>query len=414
MENKHSETIQIPPQFYVDESGEIKPLPEEEQAGAYYHGKFFNEALKRDDSAAIIDKYNRAVEKLNLPINSREVIEKGLSEEEIKFNATLEAKFHRNILIEEFGFDYTLALLDVALETKSRRELSQLFSVLDNIRIEAPRFARIFGSDRAPAVERAIGQRTSEVLFAIRALNRSNDGRVAREFAGVNLTISRDDNREVQQYLAPLLYLANAIDDIDEAVASGEYAKVYDKNDVRMYQLGPTGSVLFKIRPTAVDYDDRDESVEYSGEAQVNFAVDMGFDRVPPEISDPVRNDAISLRIDRDGRIVAPDGSVSHDPTAENLTATFDIGSIFPKDQPDNPNFRIAEVITLGNILRSEENGDTGRGYHTSLSNNLSSKESFAELATEVERNVIGRNTNSEASSDAANRGRAAVHEVVS
>jgi hypothetical protein len=288
-----------------------------------------------------------------------------------------------SFLALEFGEDFGGKLLDVAEKTE-QENLYNVLALIDSIRRRSEVFAESFGEFSAD-ITKAIGERITEILYTLDALNKH--GEVTEQFAGRDLSVNNP-----QQITVALKAIERALLKINQAT---EHKSVlaYDKNGVKMWNLGENGEVLFKIRPYGTNTD-RDSAVEYGGgasaEATINFAVNvLGTDAVPPEISNGVRDGALSIRIDREEIEVDESGAiVGRDAEADKRTVALDIGSAIG-GEIDNINLVVGQVIAVGSILRAKANQAESRGYHTTLPDQLGQKAAFADLATAVANRVV-------------------------
>jgi hypothetical protein len=304
-----------------------------------------------------------------------------------------------------YGEDFSDILLDLA-ETTPPETLRQVLSGIENIREASGDFAEIFGDELKPQIERAVGERITEVLCVVKALNDARGHSVALPFMGETISTSGYD-----EVLKTLMYVGSALGDINDATASDRSKSVFDKNGVKMWQLGENGGVLLKTRRYGVKDGEFISDVEYAGEAQVNFAVNLyGFGPVPPELDNPVRREALSIRIDREGLILDEKGrKTGFDPTREHATAALDLGGM-SGESDDNPNQIVGKIVSMGNLLRNlyEQTAQlhkndrlfqqfirtsqaeprqnvSWRGYHTTLGGDLGEKEVFARFVEGIE-----------------------------
>lgn len=285
--------------------------------------------------------------------------------------------FAEAFLAMEFGEDFGEVLLNVA-EVLDKEDLSKLLTGIENIRNESEDFAAFFGEKLGQDVEWAIGERVSEILYVAKEVQEKG-------IAEAELLGNRLKTTDINEAINVLAMIGSAIGDINSSVDSGLSKKIFNENGVNMYQLGETGNVLLKTRAYGARNRESMREIEYTGEAQINFAVNvMGFEPVPAELSDEIRDNALSIRIDREGLALDENGEkIDYNPTLEDLTIALDLGALGGAD--DNPNTMVGKIVAIGNILRSQENQKKGRGYHTTLSAELRPKEAFAQMVQKVE-----------------------------
>ena len=365
---------------WVDENGEIRPIPDDEQDQTYYIGEFFQYALSHD-RRDLIDRWNIVKDRLNPPIYDRsELFDENIKSERIR-GATLENLFAKNMVALEFGADFGETLLSVA-ETTAKDEFSEILTTIEKIRQEAQEFSNIFtGFDDTlnKNINRAIGERMTEVLCTIEAINKSPDNRVTAEYLGKTIEINNDS-----EAIAALSIVSQALSKINQEFNSSEIRTSYLNGDVAVWNLGHRGDVLLKTRTYGVQDGEFDPAVEYSGEAQINFAVSLEDQFVPAEINTEARNRALSIRIDLEGLLLDENNQkVGFDPTLDHLRATLDLGGILHGDD-NNPNQIVGKAVAIGNTLRNRKLAREGRGYHTSLDEQYGDKQTFANIVAYI------------------------------
>jgi len=283
-----------------------------------------------------------------------------------------------SFLALDFGEDFGETLLRVSETTKDLEILSEILASIDHIRGGAKDFAEIFRGKVATDAERAIGERMTEILHVVLALNQNGIASADR----FGETIETVDYNEVVKTLG---YVETALSKIELARSSQIARQVFGADGVSMYQLGESGDVLLKTRAYSTPEGEYSPEFEYASEAQVNFGVNvLNDDPVPPELSEEARDRALSIRIDREGLLLDESGKkIGYDPMLENLTAALDLGT-FNSDE-GSPNAIVGKIVAIGNFLRAKENQKVGRGYHTSLGAELRPKEAFAQMVREVQ-----------------------------
>jgi hypothetical protein len=270
----------------------------------------------------------------------------------------------------DFGQDFAVVLKE--LMRQSEKETNErLFAGLEKVREQIEPFAETFyeiDGDLRTAVGRAVGERVTEMLYAALESVKSQGDKVS-----VDLHDDSGSARvatSVNEVMQAIEMVGQALTKINQSMAEKRAQKVLDKGTVKMWNLGDRGDVLLKTRAVGAREEDILKEYEYGSEAQMNFAVNLeGSETVPPSLSSPLRDRALSIRIDLEGRLLSNDGEIiGYDPTREVLNAAFDIGSLYTiEDTDNNPNQLVGSAIAVGNRLRAEQLKRDGRGYHTSL-----------------------------------------------
>ncbi len=303
-----------------------------------------------------------------------EVIAQGLTHEDKKV-------FAEAFLATEFGDDFGDVLLAVA-ENLPKEQLTPLLEKIGQIREYGARFAeqfKGFDDNIVGSIKRAIGERVTEVLYVAKELMTSPDGIATGKVLGNRITVTQmDEVRDAMDLMCVGLQREQ------EAEASGVITGSYDEENRTGWHLGVESDVLIQIKPRGERLGDYKKGVEHSEEAQINYSIDViseHGDYVPTSISNYRRRYALSMRLDLEGIIRDNNGGkIGFDATRDQLAAAFDIGSL--RGNTDNPNVRVARIISLGNKLRKRELGQ-GRalGYHTGLPEEYGTKAKFAGLA---------------------------------
>lgn len=181
---------------------------------------------------------------------------------------------------------------------------------------------------------------------------------------------------------------------VDEATRSNVVTGSYDEEGRSAWHLGTESDVMIQVKPRGDIKGGYRKGIEHSEEAQINYLVDVRSrdgDYIPMQIANYRRRYALSIRLDLEGIIRDSNGGkVGFDATREQLTAALDIGSL--RGAADNPNVRVARIISLGNKLRKRDLG-RGRslGYHTGLPTEYGNKIKFAGLAEFIRTKYRGR-----------------------
>jgi hypothetical protein len=283
-------------------------------------------------------------------------------------------------LAMDFGEDFGEILLTDAENTPGEVFEKCLFSI-DKIRKGAGEFAggfREFDEELVRGLERGIGERVSEVLYALKAVNEAGGGEVSRMMFG------RFEKRVrgYEDIMAALEILERTIGKINQRVGSGVVRRMdYEGEGIRFWALGEEGDVVLKTRRFGTNRAG-DSRVEYAdewqggkvAEAQVNFWVNVEDDESLGLNKSDER--VVSLRIDREKALqIGEDGQIIfQDAEVEQGVAALDIGSNF--GSMERPESLMGAVIAVGNLVRNDE----GRGYHSALALKFGEKGEFARL----------------------------------
>lgn len=301
-------------------------------------------------------------------------------------------QFAESFLALDFGQDFSEALLTNA-ETTPVEVFQECLSSIDKIRKSAGQFSEIFGKfdqNLAQSVENAIGERVTEVLYALKAVNAADGGPVSRKMFGkFDKTVSGyEDITDALDILEQTIYKIN------RAAASRKVEKLNYHGEASFYRLG-AGDVLLKTREygTNTHGDPATEfTADFNGgkvaEAQINFWVNVLEDDQPLGLDSKDDPRVVSLRIDREKKAVrSPAGGVIEcNAEIEQSTAALDIGSNFGDPQA-RPETLLGTVIAVGNLVRSPD----GKGYHSALPEEYGQKETFADLARHLSQEFVRR-----------------------
>jgi len=127
--------------------------------------------------------------------------------------------------------------------------------------------------------------------------------------------------------------------------------------------------------------------IEYDGEARINLL----FSEKPmtSSLSDPARQDALSLRIDREGKMRDGNKIIGNDPTRKDGEISLEVGSVNHDDQT-LPSAVIGRVVSVGNYLGLHRNEKLEKEhpqyYHNreSFSRTLGDADVFAEIVRKI------------------------------
>lgn len=280
----------------------------------------------------------------------------------------------------EYGEDFSNTLMEIA-DSLPGEELGKLLDTVYAIREKGAEFASSFRSydeKLEKEVQKAIGERVTEALYVAKYLAQT-DGAVSAKVLGNRITVT-----SMEEVMDALNLIDMGLTRITEAEQSGVVTPSYDEENRSAWHLGTKGGVLLQVKPRGEERGQYKHGVEHSEEAQINYSADVlsrDSEHVPVEIAHYRRRYALSIRLDLEGILRDVNGGkVGFDATRDQLSAALDLGSL--RGSADNPNVRVARIVSLGNKLRKREL-QQGRslGYHTSLSPEYGQKDRFADLA---------------------------------
>lgn len=148
------------------------------------------------------------------------------------------------------------------------------------------------------------------------------------------------------------------------------------------------------LRPLGVAYENRDEAYEYNGQARINLLVNLGFTTEVNGshdanllVTSEARKNYLSIRFDREAFEYDDQGrplpETDH-PESESGRISLDLGSI--ADPPGNPNFEIAKILALGNLILSEKRGVLAHLNHVreTFDASYGDREVFAQIVNDL------------------------------
>ena len=253
----------------------------------------------------------------------------------------LRQRFAEAFLATEFGDDFGDTLLSLA-EHCDKHVLGETLGHIEQIRGEARVFSEQFTDfdpELAGEVQRAIGERVTEMLYVLEEMSTNPDG-----IAKSRVFSERLKKNSPDQVLEALRMVSQGLESINQALVSGDVQNIYASNSTA-WQLGSHKHVLLQLKGYGSERGAFDRGIEYSEEAQVNYSVDVSDEphAVPVDIANYRRRYALSFRIDLEAIIRNAKGDrVGFDATRDMLNAAFDIGSF--KASEDNPNYIVGST----------------------------------------------------------------------
>lgn len=290
--------------------------------------------------------------------------------------------FADSFLALEFGDEFGDSLINIVEEAYPLQRKELLSSILE-LRHLAQSFGGTFAEldiDFAKSVEIASIKRITEVLVVAEALLK---GETPQTTLYNGETVAAGDLTEVIEALQLLKegfsYLEQALSSASEVVKKevhGEQTVIHPAVPGSQIQLRKHGG-------------DRNPSIEFDGEARINFLFSANRREIPLEVSSPQREQALSIRIDREGVIRDSDGNfVSTDPSIRQGSVSLDIGSIY--GEKDNPNVKVGRILALGNALISAKRGEKPMFNHVreAFSEQYGDSEEFARVVEYLEQRM--------------------------
>jgi len=208
----------------------------------------------------------------------------------------------------------------------------------------------------ATEIKQSVIKRVTEILAVIENGAKGNDT-VIELYDGSQLEITAADAiagldviGDIQRALQSLLF----------AIEIKQFRLVQNNGGLTTYisdrSVEPT-PITIQLRSQAASLGQHQATREYDGEARINFLIGLDSDQdIPDNISDPLRQSALSIRLDREGYIYNAQGEIiGNDPTQAQGAVSLDIGSIY--GEPGNINVRVAKFIAAGNVLMAQKRG---------------------------------------------------------
>lgn len=304
-------------------------------------------------------------------------------------------------LATEFGDDYGDAILDIA-EKATPEQSAHVFELLGQLREGSHNFAHMFASidpELAGATEKAMNERITDVLAALQEV--VNNGSLHEDVAPHR---SRADYVHNGRFDVDIHSVDEALEIVEELTKT--FATIHDiisakdltighvnENDSQfiLYRLKSEqqGQMMVYVRPEGAYGHDR--QVEYGNfkgvEASISFMVDP---KNPHRFFKPKDPDAVSIRFDREGRLVdeAPD-SDRRDPTRKDGLISVDLSSGLGKTSALP--VKIGRLIAAGNRIRARRRGTEDSLHHNTNyfdQEKYGDSDGFAQLARGVVRQI--------------------------
>ena len=276
------------------------------------------------------------------------------------------------------------------------KEINGILYSLERIYKSGVEFKNFFGQiepELGRGVYLALVKRTTELLLVIQEVIQKGKAET-QLYNGEK--IAATDIKSVCQALTSLEYsittIAEALRQSAEAPRSTE-APSQTHETVHAIRF-ETPKVLLQVREQGAKIGAHDATREFDGEARINFLVNIKTDEpIPEELSQPLRQQALSIRLDREGTVWIPGASVAipeSDPTRQQGSLSLDIGSIY--GEPDNPNVEIGRLLAIGNALIAEKRGEKANFNHVRevFDPKFGDAEVFADVVRKLGSNLAG------------------------
>lgn len=282
----------------------------------------------------------------------------------------------------EQGEEFGEVLLDIAEKAESHERKELLSSILD-----LRRYAKSFGAafseynpEFGKSIETASIKRITEALIVVDALLKGETPEATlyngETIAVVDLSEVTEALRLLKAGYASLEQTLSGSSDEVKKEAHGEQIVIHPTIPGSQVQLRKYGG-------------ERYPDVGFDGEARINFLFSTNHKDIPLDVSNPQREQALSIRIDREGIIRDSDGNfVSTDPTIRQGSVSLDIGSIY--GEKDNPNVKVGRILALGNALINAKRGKKPMFNHIreAFSPRYGDSEEFARIVAYLEQKL--------------------------
>lgn len=402
--SREKDSVPIPAQFIdladVYKDGRINPFNLKEEGDTKlliqrFHDPFMRQEIKNTLGVSLID----------ISFESQLYLLRFMADADRPTFARLEAITHRipnqaitfleSFLALRTGDEFAESLLTIG-EKLRPKEINGILYSLERIYKSGVEFKNFFGQiepELGRGVYLALVKRTTELLLVIQEVIQKGKAET-QLYNGEK--IAATDIKSVCQALTSLEYsittIAEALRQSAEAPRSTE-APSQTHETVHAIRF-ETPKVLLQVREQGAKIGAHDATREFDGEARINFLVNIKTDEpIPEELSQPLRQQALSIRLDREGTVWIPGASVAipeSDPTRQQGSLSLDIGSIY--GEPDNPNVEIGRLLAIGNALIAEKRGEKANFNHVRevFDPKFGDAEVFADVVRKLGSNLAG------------------------
>ncbi|MEI7521934.1 MAG: hypothetical protein WCJ86_00490 [Candidatus Saccharibacteria bacterium] len=331
-------------------------------------------------SQAYFDKFSllSAADKWDVFLSLPEYDLLSLSQQHIGSSGDTNSIDRLNTILYSRNIDFGIAtnqLLDVV----NNDEREQVFTRLSSLTGKSQHVGKLFPDELESLAAASFGETVQNFVYTLGALK--NSGNLPD-----NLPLGDNGKVDVGSYsFDKAVSVLGELDDTISRITTiandtnSPVQRVNQTGSYGMYRLGDNGQVLATVRilastnpDTAIEYGNRD-----GAQASIGYSVDVARTYNSPYKKE--QKNPFSIRIDNEGDKLA-----------------LDIGSILGK--PGTLGKEVADLIAIGDSLRSRETGDSPRLNHNSrlfVGTGLEDRQVFARVAAqkaeEFERRAIER-----------------------
>ena len=224
--------------------------------------------------------------------------------------------------------------------------------------------------DLGPQLYEGVLRRAKDTLLVLERL--VDDGeQVTVPYYG-DATVSVSDMQEVMQALAVYGQALGSVEQLvlSEADSDIRPCGVERAGEVTTFHFvrepadqHPFPYVSLQVRERGAPLGSHDSQREFDGEARINIL--MHRSPIATSLSEPSRQEAVSLRLDREGKVRHGGAIVENDPTRQDGALSLEIGTTFGDDQ-SLPGNVVGRVMAAGNYLGLQRSGGNSEAqyYH--------------------------------------------------
>lgn len=304
-------------------------------------------------------------------------------------------------LATEFGDDYGDAVLDIA-ERATPEQSAHVFETVGKLRERTKEYANMFAQidpQLAEATEKALNERITDALVALQTV--AVDGKLHQDTAphfhnadyvhDGKFDLKIDSLEEAMEILDGLEATFATMHNVISADDLHVITLYEDDSQFMTYRFmsESKGNMLAYIRPEgAYGYD---KQVEYGNRKGVEASISFMVNPLNPhKLLVPKDKDAVSIRFDREGRLVGEDPSGDRrDPTRHDGLISADVSSGLG-DARTLP-VKIGRMIAAGNRIRARKQGTEDSLHHNTNyfdQQKYGERTGFAHLARSVIRHI--------------------------
>jgi len=301
----------------------------------------------------------------------------------------------------EYGADYGDIILKIGEgDPKYAKEIFKHYTELND---KALRIGELLREDEAlqgidvgedikgmfpQQIAEAVLRRAKDILNTAEYLT-DHDFAEAPYYEGKYIRVS--DKKEVAQGLKEYVGILETVERFLTEPQSFEFLS-HEDGDVSTFHYkhekdGENSYFSIQLREYGAPIGEHNPDIEYDGEARINLL--FSDKPMTSSLSDPARQDAISLRIDREGKIRDGHKIIGNDPTRKDGEISLEVGSV-NHDNHMLPSAVIGRVVSVGNYLGLHRNEklehEHPQYYHNreSFSRALGDADVFAEVVRKI------------------------------